>query len=275
VSDRARLSASLAYAHAGRRVVPVGRDKKPYFKGWLDKATLDAAQIEAWWREHPDANVVTPTGAEAGFFVLDVDPRNGGDRSLADLERVHGALPPTLTCATGGGGLHYYFKTPSFIVNSSVLALGLDILGERRAVTLPPSIHRSGLVYRWHGPVREMSDAAPWLLELLRPAAPVPQAAPPRDVGCRSTYARAALNYEDDAVRRAAEGTRNNTLNAAGFSMGQLVGAGLLDNEDVVAVLLDAALACGLNECEARATIRSGLRAGIARPRVVRPRSVS
>jgi hypothetical protein len=264
--------AALAYAAARRRVVPVGRDKRPYFKNWLALATTDPEQIAAWWTKYTDANIVTPTGSAAGFFVLDVDPRNGGDASFESLEREHRALSPTLTCATGGGGWHFYFKTPSFVVRSTVLAPGIDVLAEGRAVTLPPSIHASGAVYHWVGAVRDLSAAPAWLLERVRPVAPRPYAAASVPIATSDRYAVRALEYEADSVRNAAEGTRNNTLNASSFKIGQLVGAELLDESDAVSVLVDAALACGLDEREAIPTIRSGLRAGIARPRTAAAR---
>jgi hypothetical protein len=49
--------------------------------------------------------------------------------------------------------------------------------------------------------------------------------------------------------------------------MGQLVAAGALRQDDVFAVLAAAAAAAGLGETEAASTIRSGLAAGIAKPR--------
>ena len=38
------------------------------------------------------------------LLVLDVDPRNGGDRTLAELIAKHGQLPETIQQFTGGGG---------------------------------------------------------------------------------------------------------------------------------------------------------------------------
>jgi hypothetical protein len=43
--------------------------------------------------------------------VLDVDPRHGGDITLALLEQKHGPLPVTWTAKTGGGGAHYFFRS--------------------------------------------------------------------------------------------------------------------------------------------------------------------
>jgi hypothetical protein len=62
-------------------------------------------------------------------------------------------------------------------------------------------------------------------------------------------------------------GRRNATLNSAAFSLGQLVGGGLLDVDAVAGALLIAALASGLGETEAMRTIESGLKAGQCHPR--------
>jgi hypothetical protein len=80
-------------------------------------------------------------------------------------------------------------------------------------------------------------------------------------------YALAAFEDEVARVRSAAVGCRNDRLNAAAFALGQLLGAGLLDGGVVIDRLLSAALSAGLSDSEARATIKSGLKAGIARPR--------
>jgi hypothetical protein len=80
-------------------------------------------------------------------------------------------------------------------------------------------------------------------------------------------YAEAALRGELERIRRAPVGARNHTLNAAAFSIGTLVGAGLLAGSDVSTSLLRAALAVGLSDSEARRTITSGLEAGIRQPR--------
>jgi putative DNA primase/helicase len=68
-------------------------------------------------------------------------------------------------------------------------------------------------------------------------------------------------------VATAPLGRRNATLNRAAFNLGQLVAAGLLDAEEVRTVLLAAALEAGNPEAKAQATITSGLRGGISRPR--------
>jgi hypothetical protein len=86
-----------------------------------------------------------------------------------------------------------------------------------------------------------------------------------------SSYAQAALKQEIHSVRSAEPGGRNDALNRAAFSLGQLVGTGELPRGLVEDALFSAASRSGLNhddgEESVRATIRSGLDAGLQAPR--------
>lgn len=82
-----------------------------------------------------------------------------------------------------------------------------------------------------------------------------------------AAYGQTALRSELAAVRTTPAGGRNAQLNKSAYSLGQLVGAGVLDEQLVRAELATAAAATGLDPGEARATIQSGLRAGLAAPR--------
>jgi hypothetical protein len=80
--------------------------------------------------------------------VLDVDPRNGGDDSLAQLERELGPLPATMSVKTGGGGRHFYFHHCGGPLRTRHgFRPGLD-LSAGGFVVAPPSIHASGQAYR-------------------------------------------------------------------------------------------------------------------------------
>ena len=85
--------------------------------------------------------------------------------------------------------------------------------------------------------------------------------------GPRPHYVQAALEGETTAVREAPKGTRNGQLNTSSLKLGRLVGAGLLDADEAVVALQEAAQTAGLTAVEAGRTIRSGMRAGIATPR--------
>jgi len=121
------------------------------------------------------------------------------------------------------------------------------------------------------GPIAEMPG---WLVTLIQrdrklriPSRPSKPAGP----GASDPYAAKALENECRRVREAPDGTRNDTLNRAAFSLGQLVAGGVLEQGLVEQELLAAAEACGLlqddgsRSCEA--TIQSGLAAGLNQPR--------
>lgn len=88
-------------------------------------------------------------------------------------------------------------------------------------------------------------------------------------------YAAAALEAEVSRVASAVEHTRNDTLNIAAFSLGQLVAGGELDEATVTHELTVAARSAGLAESEIGQTIASGLRAGAMSPRTVPPRDLA
>ena len=83
------------------------------------------------------------------------------------------------------------------------------------------------------------------------------------------TYTKAALEGEVEKVRTAPEGLRNDTLNRAAFSIGQLVAGGEIDATIATTALHDAATAAGLPGAEASRTIQSGLDGGSKEPRQV------
>jgi hypothetical protein len=84
-------------------------------------------------------------------------------------------------------------------------------------------------------------------------------------------YVRAATACATLRVSTAQEGTRNRTLRDEAYSLGQLVGADALDEEEAAQTLLRAAEACGLREREAASVIRRALRDGAKDPRRVVP----
>jgi hypothetical protein len=90
--------------------------------------------------------------------------------------------------------------------------------------------------------------------------------------GATSPYGDSALVAECQRVATAAPGTRNTTLNAAAFSLAQLVAVGKLDEPVVRRRLEGAALAAGLERDEIVATVDSGFSAGLQAPRAA-PRS--
>ena len=82
------------------------------------------------------------------------------------------------------------------------------------------------------------------------------------------SYLEAALAGEVEKVRGAAEGTRDETINAAAFSLGTLIPAGL-DRQKAYDALTEAAIATGFPQRDARYKVTRALDQGQANPRTI------
>jgi hypothetical protein len=150
----------------------------PLVPNGLLSATTDPRRVEDWWGGWPNANIAIATGH---VVVLDIDPRHGGDVSLAEIERKHGALPATRRARTGGGGMHLYFAPPANIIirnSAGKIAPGIDVRGAGGYAMAPPSRHVSGKCYQWDTDAKAPCAAMPaWLAATAQEPA-VKQAAP-------------------------------------------------------------------------------------------------
>ncbi|MCC6344274.1 MAG: bifunctional DNA primase/polymerase [Bryobacterales bacterium] len=167
------LESALEYAHLGLSVIPL-HGKRPYFENWYDVATRDENTIQHWWTQNHNDNIGIVTGIKSQVFVVDVDPRNGGEDSIDTLFTRHGRFPTTWEAMTGSGGRHYYFRMPAFPVGNVVgFAPGIDIKGTGGQVVAPPSIHPdTGKRYEWDGlndiQDEPLAEAPRWLLDAVR-----------------------------------------------------------------------------------------------------------
>jgi hypothetical protein len=172
-ADKECLVAALAYQRRGWSVIPIAPGGKRPLIRWegFQHAPASEADVRAWLRRWPDANVGIVTGMVSGIVVLDVDPRHVGDLSLTEWTDRHGPLPETAEALTGGGGRHIYFRHPGAALrNRAALAPGIDLRGDGGLVVAPPSVHPSGKRYTWRAS-HHPDDAAPaampnWLLRL-------------------------------------------------------------------------------------------------------------
>ena len=252
--------------------------KHPRTRQGVKDATLDLDRIQGWWTCWPEANIGLGVGG-AGLVVIDIDPPNGGqveDLSLQPRERE------TVTVRTGGRGYHLYYQTPSDVdVSNSGLLLpaGIDVRSDGGYVVAPDSIHLSGERYQW------LPGKSPWertvlpLPDALRPllkvkGKPSHKVGPPLEPriglareGAHHPYVQQALENELELLAQATEGHRNETLNRTAFNLGQIVQTGWLEREAVERLLEETARAIGLEETEIERTLKSGLEAGLRKPR--------
>jgi hypothetical protein len=247
--------------------------KHPLVRHGVKDATTDAAQLEHWWQQWPNANIGLATGVR--FDALDIDGA-AGLAALRQLARAQAPWLPGPVVRTGGGGWHYWFA-PTGLGNRPPRGLAhIDWRGKGGAVLAPPSRHATGGRYRW---VRGLDQAAlPEVPAALRalldpdPATASPTVATrPAELG--HPYGCRVLAAELATLRQATPRTRNRTLNTCAFKVYRYVAGGLLDDQEVTTALTTAALAIGLQAAEVRRTLASARTAGLANPRGLPARS--
>lgn len=168
-ADAPKLDWALYIAEVWRLpVFPLlPNSKKPAVDAWKVWATTDAGKIRRAWTQNPDYNIGIHC---AGLLVLDVDPKNGGDETYENLQRVHellgDELQPTRTVRTQSGGHHQYRRLPpgQNVKNSAgLIGKGLDVRSQGGYVVAPGSTidGRSYVVED----DREIATAPQWLID--------------------------------------------------------------------------------------------------------------
>lgn len=267
------LAAALTYATLGWPVFPCQPGTKmPLTRNGLNDATTDPDTIHNWWTRWPNANVAIATGGPAPV-VIDIDTDHDGEHTLEKLETIHGKLPETLQAITGGDGWHHLYQDPTGALRNTASRLGpgIDTRGTGGYIIAPPSIHPNGNRYTWADdptttPIAQLPG---WIHEQLNPTPkPAPTSGPTLTTPADGTtpYAQAALDARAHEVATATEGTRNHTLNAAAYRLGQLVAGNQIAEPTVITTLTTAAHTAGLHDREIHATITSGLAAGKTNP---------
>ena len=282
------LDVALEIADRGHFVFPCyshGPEAKRPHKGvpWRQASSNSPDRIRQWWDRWPDA-VPGLDLAKSGILVIDLDGEFGFD-DWAEISA--GREPDVPFVDTPSGGRHLYFVRGEFEHGNGRGLLppkrdhqGIDVRGTGGYVIAPGATMLDGRQYIPEGDPLDTAVPVPaWLREILKgvePAPPPPhpvRAAPSRPVADdrRRAYGEEALVRERDELAATMAGGRNNALNAAAFSLGQLVAGGCLSESDVRVALVAACQANGLLKQDGRravdATISSGLRAGKQNPR--------
>lgn len=158
------LSTALAYADLGWKIFPCwsivdgkcacGTECKSPGKHPIsalaprgqDSATDDKDVITDWFTAHPQANIAVYL-AGSGLCAIDIDPRNGGDYTMEELESEHGELIADVVQLTGGAGEHRLFLRPDGTLPGK-LGKGVDVKLNGYIIA-EPSNHISGGEYIW------------------------------------------------------------------------------------------------------------------------------
>jgi len=258
--------AAVQLAEAGVPVVPcVPGEKRPLTRHGFHEASVDLAQVEAWWRRWPAANIGVPTGTASGVDVVDVDRKADGNGFDAFGRARRAGLVEgwVAVVRTPSGGAHFYYPAdPDWPQPSwQAAAARVDFRGTGGYVIVPPSA-----VTTDHGPAGYSLTAggdreprpvdATALREFLDPR---PEPVVHRGRGpVRSEDARRLADW----VGMRAEGERNRGLFWASCRLAE---AGL-SLPEMVDALAPAGERVGLPPREVVTTIRSAYRATHVQP---------
>lgn len=138
------LQYAIAYVERGWSVIPLQPKGKRPLLDWTEYSKRRPTQDELQeWFTDPDVNIGIPCGSVSSLYVIDIDPRHGGNESLAELNLGR----PTVI--TGGSGYHYYYRYRDGLRNFAGRWPGIDGRGTGGYVVAPPSVHESGQRYQW------------------------------------------------------------------------------------------------------------------------------
>lgn len=149
------LDAARAYVARGWHVFPLAHDTKGKFpsgqsshllkRGFRD-ASVEPGQIEAWWRQWPDANIGLNL-VESGLLAIDVDlykPDCGWNAFVSGKD-----IPKTFVQDSASGGRHYLFASAPNETFPGQVCHGVD-LKHHGYILLAPSTFEGRLyqIYR-------------------------------------------------------------------------------------------------------------------------------
>ncbi len=246
---------TLAFQHNLGPWLMALHGKVPAFDGWRTLGPVTEDTVREWI--DIGYNLGFRTGIESGVVVIDDDRVKYG-------EEPYPAPATELVALSPSGSRHYYYAAPDPCPRNSAsqLAPHVDVRGEGGYVVFPGSAHAEhGTPYVWDSfGTPAAYPAAPTIVNM--DAEPEPRGA---------GYADTALLQEVHRVRTATPGARNDQLNRAAFSLGQLVAGGELDRGTVTEQLTAAAKLAGDGgrgeDRKIAGTISSGLTAGAQHPR--------
>ncbi len=151
--------AAARLAAAGVPVFPcVPGEKRPLTRHGFQEASVDPAQVAAWWRRWPSANIGIPTGAPSGVDVVDLDrkPDGNGFGAFSRARRAGLVDGWVAVVRTPSGGAHFYYPADPDRPQPSwqAAAARVDFRGTGGYVIVPPST-----VTTDHGPAMYSATA--------------------------------------------------------------------------------------------------------------------
>lgn len=231
-------------------LTPDGR-KVPLIPNWESQATDDRETISQWMTQFGSAITFwgMPCGPN-GIIAVDIDVKNGN--GFEAIQQAGLELPLTSSQRTPSGGMHLIYKMPEGIDVKNTVSQYAQNVDTRT---------KGGWIALYGFDSNPIADAPKWLLEA--PKSKVIQA---QGVSYKvqPELAKEILDSICNDIINAPAGESNNTLNTKSFEAAQLLLAtGSLTKDEVFDKLFMAAKERGKTDYESRATINSGIKAGL------------
>lgn len=273
------LAAALFYLEHNISVLPV-IGKKPAMYSWSETQVkrVPFSWVHNWASSGWLRGVGIVCGAVSeNLVVMDLD---GIDRVQTFREAFPHLFETYEVLSGSGNGRHLYFYVEN--LPPTTRTKGFELRANGCYVVAPPSLHPDTqkpylpLNQRPVTRLQHMNDVVAWIKDRVVKPALKPREIEPTNTpdfitseyekNAQNFYFNAALAGEVKRVEMSRPGNQNNTLNMAAFCMGGYVRSAA-DYQQVERDLLEAALSVGQPELQSIRTIRSGLEAGMKKPR--------
>jgi len=248
-------------------------------------ATKSPEQFAVWMDEYPDCSLVAvPTGKDTGIFVMEYDPKNGGQASFDKLMEKHDPIQ-TETNRSPSGGLHFVFEMPGFDFGSihGKLWPGIDIKGTGGYHLVPPSHYVDQGVLKEYTTVTEMDPqpAPAWLLDAIKDYLSKNKwntearqlkieeqktFDPEKLTDSERDHVEKTVAYWTSRIKNAPDGTQNILIYTGSRVLFSLCFAGMLDEEEAQLALEGACEAGNHPASRSALAVDSGKRAALADP---------
>jgi len=217
------LDYALEYIELDWSIIPLRpNDKKPAISwGVYQRRLPSKEEVTNWFTGEETYNIAIITGRVSNLIVIDVDDPEKAKRLN---------LPKTATVQTARG-FHYYYQYPDGVIIPSkhYEDLGIDLKGDGGYVVAPPSMHPSGVQYKWLVPPDNIVDFPEHLIEQFQEKKAVLDGLYPNWKIENAFVQYPELNEGVD------EGERNTTC---AHLAGKLIASGFYFKEEVLEILL-------------------------------------
>lgn len=295
------ISYALGIHQAGFNVIPLRTNSKvPAVESWKEYAIHRQTEDEVKALPWCSANIAIINGIN-GIRSIDIDECSDADTlfNLLELLGLDFEYPWIIRTPGKGGGFHIYLicnegltlTTKGVLVGDPLPGQPFGQIELRWSSCLtvfPPSIHPdTPETYDWLFatpqtslatiPIKIIESAFLQVATIQTKKESSYQSGPTADQAPEpedqpkvryDAWSAKALEQELSLLRTAKEGQRNSQLNRSAYSLGQIIGTHMLDRTEVEEALYRTATTCGLNEKEIEPTIKSGIEAGLKKPRM-------